>query len=187
MAKTATQSAITKVRIKGTVQQIIGWVFVGFFGLLTIVGGTQITTSFDVGMVIFCATVTAGGILLIISGSKKKKLIKAFHDYSTRFATDPTKSIDLLASSMGVTTLTATKNITQMIINGFFSNAYIDTQRNCLVFTNNIQQPISYVPTNTSSSVTYVTAQCGGCGANNKIVSGSVGECEFCGSQISGK
>lgn len=186
MAKTATQSAITKVKIKGTIQQTLGWILVVFFGLFAIAGGTQIETSFDIGMVIFCVAVTVGGVLLIVSGSKKKKLIKEFHDYSARFAADPTKSIDLLASSIGVTTLTATKNIVKMINNGFFTNAYIDTQRNCLVFTN-IKQSISYIPTNTSSSVSYVTVQCGGCGANNKIASGTVDECEFCGSQISEK
>ena len=186
MAKTATQSAITKVKIKGTIQQLIGWTLVVFFGLAVIAGGSQIKSSFDVSMVIFCTAMVAGGIFLIISGLKKRKLIKAFHDYSTRFATDPTKSIDILASSIGVTTWTATKNIAEMISNGFFTNTYIDTQRNCLV-TTNIQQPTSNGSANTSNLGSYITVQCGGCGANNKIASGTVGECEFCGSQILGK
>lgn len=189
MAKSATQNAITKVSVKGKIQQIIGWILVIMFGLFSVSGGTQIKAAFDVGMVIFCIAVTIGGVFIIVSGTKKKRLIKTFKDYSSHFAADATKSIDLLAASTGVTVTTATKNITNMINNRFFANAYIDTGRNCLVF-NASQHPAhnnkacNQSPVN---SVSYITVQCKGCGATNKIISGTVGECEFCGSQISGK
>jgi len=189
MAKSATQNAITKVSVKGTFQRIIGWILVVMFGLCSVVGSTQIKAAFDVGMVIFCIAVTIGGIFIIVSGTKKKRLIKTFKDYSSRFAADATKSIDLLAASTGVTVAIATQNITDMINNGFFLNAYIDTGRNCLVFANfqhpaQINEAYNQAPVNSAS---YITVQCNGCGATNKILSGTVGECEFCGSQISGK
>lgn len=117
----------------------------------------------------------------------KFKLIKTFSDYSARLAADPEKSIDLLASATGVTVATATKNISDMIATGFFPNCYLDGQRNKLVFpTMQPQSPTTANGSNVQSqSVKYTTVQCKGCGATNKIVSGTVGECEFCGSQIS--
>lgn len=45
--------------------------------------------------------------------------------------------------------------------------------------------PQSSPTSQAQETVKYVTVQCKGCGATNKIVSGTVGECEFCGSQIS--
>lgn len=185
MAKNATQTAITKMGVKGIVQQGIGWILAAVFGLCSVAGITQIKEAFDVGMVIFCLAVTVGGIFLILSGMKKKKLIKTFKDYSSRFAVDATKSIDLLAASTGVTVAAATKNIMEMINNGFFANAYIDTGRNCLVFTSAPYQ--STGSNQPSGSLSFITVQCRGCGATNTIAAGTVGECEFCGSKISEK
>lgn len=73
-----------------------------------------------------------------------------------------------------------------MIAAGFFPNGYIDTQHNKLIINNqnNFQQNQN-VPTQPQEAVKYVTVQCKGCGAANKIVSGTVSECEFCGSKIS--
>lgn len=189
MARSATQNAINKVNVKGTLQQIVGWILVVMFGLCSVVGSTQIKAAIDVGMVIFCIAVTIGGIFIIISGTKKKRLIKTFRDYSSRLAADTKKSIDLLAASTGATVATVTENITEMINNGFFSNAYIDTGRNCLVFTDSQYQARNNEAYNQSpaNSVSYITVQCKGCGATNKVLSGTIGECEFCGSQISGK
>jgi len=189
MNKSATQKAITRVSVKGTIQQVIGWILVTLFGLSSIVGITQIKEASDVVMVIFCTAITVGGILLIISGSKKKKLIRTFINYSSRFAADATKSIDLIAASTGVTVAAVTKNITDMINYGFFENAYIDTGRNCLVFTgaDHPTQNTATFSQPTANSVSYITIQCKGCGATNKIAAGTVSECEYCGSQISGK
>ncbi|MEA4919421.1 MAG: hypothetical protein VB078_00650 [Clostridiaceae bacterium] len=123
-----------------------------------VVGSTQIKAAFDVGMVIFCVTIC--GIFLIVSGTKKKRLIKTFKDYFSRFAADATKSIDLLAASTGVTVAIVTQNVTDMINNGFFSNAYIDTGRNRPVFTTS-QHPAQnneaykQAPVNSVSYITF--------------------------------
>ncbi len=186
MAVNSVNNAINKVKATATIQKVFGWIIALFNGLIAFVGATQISEAFDVVMVLFFAGITALGVMLILKGNKKIKLIKTFHDYSARLSSDPEKSIDLLAASTGATVEATTKNILDMISVGFFQNCYVDTQHNKLIMNNqnNFQQS-QVVPTQPQKAVKYVTVQCKGCGATNKIASGSVGECEFCGSQIS--
>ena len=128
-------------------------------------------------------------LAIAIRRNQKFKLIRTFYDYSARLATDPEKSIDLLASATGVTVAVAINNINNMLAAGFFPNCYLDGQRNKLVAPDASQTQASTVstPTHTATTQTvkYTTVQCKGCGATNKIISGTVGECEFCGSKIS--
>ena len=189
MALNSVESAINKVKAKGSVQRVFGWILAIFNGFIAFVGcaTSGFKEALDVTMVLFFSAIAAAGVWLIIKGNKKFKLIKTFSDYSARLAADPEKSIDLLASATGVTVATATKNISDMIAVGFFPNCYLDGQRNKLVFpTVQSQAPITANVSNAQpQSVKYTTVQCTGCGATNKVAVGTVCECEFCGSQIS--
>lgn len=192
MAADMVASAIKKAKAKGVTQQIFGWIITIFCGLMTSVGaGTSgFKETIDVVMVTLFAVFTGLGVLLIVKGGKRKKLIKNYYDYSARLSADPDKSIDLLSSSIGVTVAVATKNITDMIALGFFPGAFLDTAHNRLVM-QNAKPAAAYatstqvVPNPTEKEIKYVTVQCKGCGATNKIIAGTVGECEFCGLQIS--
>ena len=191
MASNSVDSAINKVKAKGTILRLFGWILAVFNGFFALIGGAAngIKEAIDVAMVLFFLAIAAVGVWLIIKGNKSFKLIRTFYDYSPRLAADPEKSIDLLASAMGVTVATATKNINNMIAAGFFPNCYLDGQHNKLVVPTAPQPQASPVSTPVSNAATqavkYTTVQCKGCGATNKIISGTVGECEFCGSQIS--
>lgn len=191
MASNSVDSAINKVKAKGTIQRVFGWIIAIFNGFIAFVGcaTSGFKEALDVTLVLFFSAIAAVGVLLIIKGNKKFKLIRTFYDYSARLASDPEKSIDLLASATGVTVAIATKNISDMLAAGFFPNCYLDGQHNKLVVPTMPQQQVSTVstpaPNATTQTVKYTTVQCKGCGATNKIVSGTVGECEFCGSQIS--
>lgn len=189
MASNSVESAINRVKVKGIVQRVLGWIIAVFNGFIAFVGGAAsgFKEALDVTLVLFFSAVAAVGICLIIKGNKKFKLIKTFYDYSARLATDSEKSIDLLASAIGVTVAIAMKNVSDMIEFGFFPNCYLDGQRNKLVVptASQSQASIASTPTATTQTVKYTTVQCKGCGATNKIISGTVGECEFCGSKIS--
>lgn len=191
MAMTDTQKTIIKCKSTGAIQTILGWVITVFCGLVTITGVTMIVEAFDVVMVIIFLAFTVGGISLILKGKKKKKLLKAFQGYNTRLATDPTKSIDLLANSVGKSVDVVRKDVIMMINMGLFSNAYINQDRNCIVFpqmgTANTYHT-NPIPTQVNTpGAQFVTVKCPGCGATNKIASGTVSECEYCGVQISNK
>lgn len=196
MSSDIISSAIKKAKAKGTAKQVFGWIITIFCGLMTSVGaGTSgFKDSVDVVMVTIFAIFTALGIRLIIKGYKRKKLIKNYCDYAARLSADPDKSIDLLSSSIGATVAIVTKNISEMIALGFFPGAFLDTAHNRIVMTNAKPNMTHHIPITTinaqaqaEKTVKHVTMQCKGCGATNKIVSGAVGECEFCGSQISEK
>lgn len=191
MAGNSVDSAIKKYKVKGTVQIVFGYIIAIFNGLLAFVGGlgSGFKEAIDVAMTIFFMGVAALGVWLVVKGYQKLKLIKIYPDYATRLATDPEKSIDVLASATGVAVGVARRNIVSMLTAGFFPNCYLDTRSNKLVATKMSQRQISNasmpVSNATAQTVKYITVQCRGCGATNKIVSGTVGECEFCGSQIS--
>ncbi|MDE5605367.1 MAG: PCI domain-containing protein [Eubacterium sp.] len=191
MATNSVESAINKVKAKGTILRVLGWILAVFNGFIALVGSAAsgIKEALDVVLILFFLAIVTIGVWLIIKGNKMIKLIKTYYDYSTRLAADPEKSIDLLASVMGITVATATKNINDMIAAGFFPNCYLDGQHNKLVIPTTVQPQASTVSTPVSNATTqtvkYSTVQCKGCGATNKIISGTVGECEFCGSQIS--
>jgi hypothetical protein len=191
MASDNVTTAIKKAKAKGITQQIFGWIKTIFCGLIASVGAgtTGFKDAVDVVFITLFTVFTVLGIRLIIKGYQCKKLIKNYYDYSARLSADPNKSIDLLSSSIGTTVAVVTKNISNMIALGFFPGAFLDMTHNRIVM--NAEKPSAVQNTLISTDVTaaqavgYVTVQCKGCGATNKIIADTVGECEFCGSQIS--
>lgn len=183
--------AIKKAKSNGAMQQVFGWIITIFCGMISSVGAgsTDLNEPVNLIMVIIFAILTVLGVSLIVKGHQRKKLINKYYDYQARLMADPDKSIDLLSSSTGATVLEVTKNISDMIALGFFPGAYLDTTHNRLIMkadrptaSHIFSSTLTITPTQTEK---YVTVQCKGCGATNKITSGAVGECEFCGSQIS--
>lgn len=190
MAMTDSQKAIIKCKSTGAIQTILGWIIAVFCGLCAIVGVTQITESLDVVIAIMFLGFTVGGVSLILKGKKKKKLLMTFQDYNTRLAFDASKSIDLLATSVGKSVDVVRKEVITMINMGLFANAYINRDRNCIIFPQMGDATYRANPINTqvnTPGAQFVTVQCSGCGATNKIVRGTVSECEYCGVQISDK
>jgi len=184
------ENEIKKIKSKALIQKIFGWIIAIPAGLITFAGiaSTGLKESIDFVMVTFFAIITALGIWMIIKGIKKKKLTVLFYDYSARLESDSDKSIDLLSSSTGASVDTVTKNLSTMVSMGLFPNAFVDTTHNKLTYQN---MNVSHTPLTQNVSnepkeqVRYITVQCKGCGATNKIKSGSIGECEYCGAQIS--
>ncbi|WP_315115480.1 hypothetical protein [uncultured Clostridium sp.] len=194
MASNSAQTAISRDKVKIVLQSIAGWILVIMFGSITLFSLTQAKEgNNDGGVLSFCLILTICGFLLVKKAYKHKHLIKLFKNYSTRLASDPTRSIDLLARSTDTTVDVVRKNITEMINKGYFTNAYIDVNRNCLVFVGETQPAQQQASANTIKTPNnkpqqeYIAVKCGGCGATNKIIKGRVGECEYCGSQISGE
>lgn len=181
MIAKSVETSIKKVRVKGLLQKIFGWSIAVLNGFFALVGGTAsgFKETIDVVMVSLLLCIAVLGVFLIISGNEKAKIIERFRDYSSRLETDPEKSIDLLVSAAGVTVIKATKSIRKMMAYGFFPGYYLDDKHNKLVRFVEFQ-PHTFVA-QTANHIKYITVQCKGCGATNKIISGAVGECEFCG------
>lgn len=192
MPNDSVKKTVSIMKIKSIIYRILGWVIAIFCGFLAIAMATVIQDYIDViGMVLFIVF-TALGIKLIVSGKSKAKLLAKFDAYSKRLASDPQKSLNILASEINVPIDALIKDVNKMIVLGLFPNGFIDAKSGRLIIPNSNTNANSSesrysadVNTDLSGEPEYVTVQCQNCGATNKIVKGSVGECEFCGSQIS--
>jgi hypothetical protein len=169
-------------------QMIVGVCFVlfGIMGFCVEIGKLD---SMDIFLVIFFIGI---GSLLIYFSVKKKKLIKDFKTYVQKLSADPTGSISNLASAAGTSQDVVKKNLENMINKKFFVNAFIDINKNCIVFpsSNNINAGTNAAQSNVQQNtnqpeIEYVTVTCKSCGGINKIIKGKVSECDFCGSPIS--
>jgi ribosomal protein S27E len=182
----SSKNAVSKNLAASRAQIIAGYIIAVFCGLTAVIGcvNTSLATTFDITMVAIFLVFTACGIWQIVRGKKRKKLIVLFRDYAVRLAADPQRSINKLAAATGAAAGTVKRNILLMIHKGFFANAFIDFDKNCLIFPQERNEQKSDLLKQGESVVEYVRVSCPGCGAKNKIQKGTVGECEFCGSYL---
>lgn len=180
------QTTIDKMKSSSARCKISGWIITVLFGVTFVYGLFDLGSEGAIPGIIFLAILVFAGIHLIRKGNRKAILIKNFYLYSSYFHTDPTHSIDRLAQSLGVNPSDVGDNLTAMIEAELFKNAYIDRDRNCLVFPE-MSPDNSYVNPSGSPSTQpahTVTVQCTGCGATNEVAAGKTGKCEYCGSSI---
>ena len=166
----------------GKIITAIGW-FLAICGGLAMLGMDEgFDTSTFIGVIVFLG----GGVGLILLGKKMKRLAKKYKNYITIVVNQGETNIQNIANITGIPYETVKADLEIMIDKKFFSNAYIDLGKGCIV----IEHRGSYVTATGISSVRvetkFVVVQCKNCSATNKVVSGSVGECEYCGSMISG-
>lgn len=159
------------------------------FGILLIIifGGTFLYILFDdsnrtKSILITFFVITTISIIILMLGLKRGKLIRLFKSYVPRLTADPNRSIDQLASATGTSVNIVKRNLDEMIKRGFFINTYIDNKTNCVVFSEDNSSNLTV-----SAKPEYTNVTCKSCGASNKILIGSVAECEFCGSMINSK
>jgi len=181
------KSTIVINLIISKIQIIVGSILTLLFGLTLIVGLFD-DVSGEISMITVFFILTALSIYLLLRGIKRGKLIKLFRIYGLRLSTDSNCSMDQLAVSLGTSVDVVIKNVEEMIKRGYFTNAYIDTTSNDIVFTGQAStkttdSKISNLYNTQNANVEYTTVSCRGCGAINKIIKGTVSECEFCGSQ----
>ncbi len=189
MENNSVNKTIAIIRIKSLLYRILGLIIAIFCGLFAIVGTTQIAEALDVFLVILFIIFTALGIKLFLSGKNKAKLLSKFNFYSSRLASDPQKSLNILASEINVPISELIKDINKMIVLGLFPDSFIDAKSGCLIIpdcdANSPENRYAGMQSSSLGEPEYITVKCKNCGATNKLVKGSVGECEFCGSQIS--
>lgn len=186
MAGHSSKTLIMINQTKQMIQSVLGWALALFFGAATIYAVTDIHGGIDVAVAIMFLLITIIGVSLILKSKKHKKLIKLFRLYTSHLAINPEKSIDFLAMSTNESTQNVIKNIEEMIKYGYFKEVYIDIGKKCLVFANISRKENAAAPNNKNIHMNgHIIVICNGCGAKNKIIKGSVGECQYCGMPIS--
>lgn len=167
-------------RILGIISSILGY----FWALLFIVdiGGGAYKRLYDIIVAIIIFAIPAA--LLIKHGITAKGRIKRFKRYVGIISVENKTSLTDIASACSQSVDFVTKDLQIMINKKFFVNAYIDRDNNEIVLEGKNNSNIN-IDTNSDETVESKTVTCKNCGASNKILADSVGECEYCGSPIS--
>lgn len=162
---------------------IIAWVLIGFGGLSAIAGITNPEEG-STGVIAFAIGMVLGGVLLLLKSNKAKKLAIKYKKYIDVIVNQNNRSIDYIASAVGVQYSDAINDLQEMINIGYLNGAFIQQGTREIVF----KQLDTVIPSpfvgQTAPKTTVV--RCPGCGANNVIPINSVTSCEYCGTAIQG-
>lgn len=137
----------------------------------------------DVGMIIFFA---AAGAALLYLANKIKKEADSVKQYLNIIVNGGERQLDAIAAATGKQYDVVKKDVQKMIDKGFLKNAYINENTREVVLPSvapantNVGQPTN---TGTPTAVQTRVVACPCCGANN-TVSGTLGECEYCGTPL---
>ena len=138
----------------------------------------------DVGMIIFFA---AAGAALLYLANKIKKDADSVKQYLNIIVNGGERQLDAIAAATGKQYDVVKKDVQKMIDKGFLKNAYINENTREVVLPSaapantNVGQPTTNMGTPTAVQTRVVACPC--CGANN-TVSGTLGECEYCGTPL---
>ena len=196
--------AIVTNKIWQKIETIFGWTISALSLLFVIIDLTDPSDDTFVPVLVVFLITLALGVLMIVKGTHRKKLIYAFKDYVQILAGDPYNSLDTIADKTGTSVDVVKKNISQMIKKNYFANAKIDEYSNSLILNGkaDIQQVLfekasqstpfatANTPQQVQSTVTaaeMLSIKCKGCGAINVVQRGQVVECEYCGNMIKGE
>lgn len=181
------KSAIMVAKIKGKIASIIGWPVTLFFGFIVIAALFTINDEGAVYALIFSLICLFIGIVLIIYGKRTKDRIRRFKRYIDIISNQNETNIDNIAGIISQPVDFVMRDIQSMIFKKFFVGAYLDVNAHVIEFKKLANNVPVQAPQNNAAQLEMLTVVCNGCGACNQIVKGSVGECEYCGSPISGK
>lgn len=167
----------------------VGWVFAVLaviYIFMAVSGGME--TSDALGAFVFFG---AGGALMIYGAKRMKKNSEKLKKYISIVINNNQTSIDNIAAAIPIDYEQAKNDLQKMIDNGYFQGAYIDTaNREIVLPTNENSQPMN-ISEDTAprenenmSQPGFKVVICKNCGANNKVIEGTVCECEYCGSPL---
>lgn len=157
--------------------KIVGWILV-VFGCLGLLGESATRYRSSVDLTIFIIFLTSGISLIIWSVKLKKQSLK-YNLYQTLVVDQNMSSISNIASAAALNYDEVKKDLQTMIRKNYFTGAYINESSGEIL----LPKPVVNTAANLSSSEK-VPIVCKSCGANNTVIAGKVGECEYCGSPL---
>ena len=169
--------------VSGKLVSILGWIGIAFAALMILVMFSEEGSSDMMIAVVFFA---AAGLTLIFFGRKIIKTAERFKKYISIVVNHNETMIVNIAAAIPTSFDTAKKELQKMIDKGYFAGAYINHGSGEIILPKLQNQEVSAPAQNISASVnTEMTViSCKGCGANNKIIKGSISECQYCSSPL---
>ena len=160
---------------------IVAWVLI-VIGAIGLMGSFS---NFSFGGFIFVIGMIVGGVLLLRKVNETKMTATKFKKYINIVANQNVKSIDSIASAMGVSYSEAEKDLQNMIDIGYLPGAYIHQGNREIILKQHAPVASNQESAAVQSAPQMTTKSCPGCGANNVVSVGKVAECEYCGTPIS--
>ena len=158
--------------------------------ILIVLGGFGIIGSFnpfDFGSFVLFLFFIAGGVVLLNKAKKIKAEGESIKKYLAIIVNGGERQLDSIAAAAGKQPEIVKNDIQKMIDKGYLKNAYINENTREIVLTDNISAKVNInsqeqsFATDTIVETKIVVCHC--CGANN-TVSGTLGECEYCGTSL---
>jgi len=167
---------------KAVALSVIAWFFIviGGLGAIGIISGEA--PADNIIPVLISLIV---GVLLLRKAKRVKKTRIRYEKYIDLIINQNVRSIDYIASEVGLPYNLVIKDLQNMIDLGYLKDAYIQTDDRKLVF-RQLEQQVFTIETadENKASAQTISVRCSGCGASNVVVVGKVTECEYCGSPI---
>ncbi len=184
--------AIVVSQIVEKIEMILGGLWFAMMALVALV--SMFDKQVDgAGTIIFMWVLAALGVWVFLKGRRRRKMRIEFKNYVSHLSAIPTGSLENIAAATGTSVDVVKKNLKFMIKKKFFSGAYLDEKNNQLVLpsmANNVnptsQNTLNTATNHQTTETVYKTFNCPNCGGMNKIVQGTVTECDFCGSPLQG-
>lgn len=159
------------------------------FCVIAVIGFiSSVSDGFDGTDVVMILLFGGGGAGLLYLSHRNKKRAEGIKKYLAIIVNGGERQLDSIAAATGKSYDLVKSDIQKMIDNGFLKNAYIDENTRQIIITTDYNPSNQYNTIPTMNTATETVAQptlvvCPCCGANN-TVTGSVGECEYCGTAL---
>lgn len=151
------------------------WFFIGFIGIW---GGESSDLDY-LDYILFCLTAFMGvGAWGFWYGYMKQERIKKVQHYMQVLANESTGSFGSIASRMGIPQEQVKGELKDLIHRGYFKNAHINNQTNCVVICDEENGIVTGQPLSPSDME---IIRCSCCVGINKVPKGMAALCDFCG------
>ena len=138
----------------------------------------------EISGLIMCIVLGIFGVILIVLGIQTLRLQKLYREYKE------IAEASNMAAILNQPEDKVRRNLEKLCKKKYFNDAYVDNKAKLFVRKDQMNQKIgnpSFTKTVKQTDAELITVKCKGCGGINKIQRGAVGECEYCGSPISGE
>jgi hypothetical protein len=133
----------------------------------------------------FTITFIVSGLGLGYIGLSAIKMMKTFLVYHSWINNDGMTSLDEIASVTGKSYGQANKDLKKLIEKRYILDAYIsDTKRELIYNDSSAGSAFDRKAEAKMQNAASTVVKCPNCGANNKVIIGSTGICEYCGAVI---
>ena len=163
---------------------VVAWLLIVFstLGILGIIVSDNKSDS--AGTFVFLLVMLAGGVWLLLKAGKTKNTVLKYKKYIELVVNQNVKSLDYIASAVGLPYDSAVKDLQKMINTGYLKNTYIHQGNREILLKQNKPAAYAQTPSFGKTAPQTKAVRCPGCDANNIVAVGKASQCEYCGNPL---